>query len=292
MAKLVIDLQQDALNNSVPVESLLRKALAVSVKTGSTEIQDWINHELNGYDPNKGDIPKYRHIMGKIKAYNPYQGWIPVIFYDEELRVAASTQINIQSIGEISKLSELDSLRGDVSTELKNELRKQNGVVFDICIFMSQTSMIGILETVRNIILNWALKLEQNGVLGDDMEFSEDEKNKARSVNYTITNNIGEMHNSQIQQLSENSSQLNYIDLLDEIITRSKQILDEADLPKNIKKELLVEVTTLESQRKSPKPKKQIISESLRSIRNIAEGMTGSIIATGILGLISRLGAF
>lgn len=46
--------------------------------------------------------------------------------------------------------------------------------------------------------------------------------------------------------------------------------------------ELSSEIEVLESQIKSPNPKRGIIKEALTSVRNIVEGTTGSLFAAGI----------
>lgn len=51
------------------------------------------------------------------------------------------------------------------------------------------------MESVRTVVLEWALKLEEQGILGVDMGFTEREKQVAPSVVF----NIGRMENSQIQ---------------------------------------------------------------------------------------------
>lgn len=287
MSSIVIELQQDALDKSIPVEDLLRKALVVSKKLGISEIEEWINSELNGYDQTS-KIPKYREIRGIIKAFNPYQGWIPVQFETEEDSVLASTQLNRNSIGEISNLSEGKNLQAEISPELKKALWDSNGVKFDIKLFISPTSMVGILERVRNDILEWALELEKNGIVGNDFSFTKSEQQKATVNSYSIVNNIGIMNHSAVQQLSHGAHQELKVADIEELISLAKNLIAEGKLSKDQAAELQSEIITIEAQKKSPKPKKQIIIESMKTIRNIAEGATGSIVATGLLNTISQ----
>ncbi len=288
MSKLVLDLQRDALNRSVSVEDLLRKALAVSVKIGYLEVQEWLNNELNGYSDIK-KVPQYRKITGIMKAFNPMQGWIPVSFESDDFRLEATTQANMQTIGEISKLAEQKTLRGDIPSEFKREMCKQNGVDFDIQLFVSPTSMVGILEAVRNTVLKWALDLEKEGILGEDMSFTCDELKKAESNKYTIINNIGVMNNSQIQQLSDGVQQNIPIERLEEVVRLAKGLLEEGELGHAIGEELSTEIATIEVQKKSHKPKGLIIRESLKTIRTIAEGIAGSVIAAELIAVIQTI---
>ena len=68
---IVIELQREALDENISIESLMRKAYLVAKKLGLKEFEKWINQEQNGYDE---QIPEYRNIVGEIKAWNPYHG--------------------------------------------------------------------------------------------------------------------------------------------------------------------------------------------------------------------------
>lgn len=53
--------------------------------------------------------------------------------------------------------------------------------------FVSKSEMYRIMSTVRNKILDWAILLEENGILGEGMTFTEKEKEIA--VNTQVINN-------------------------------------------------------------------------------------------------------
>lgn len=85
MTSVVVDLQTEAMSRSVPISDLLRKALVVARKLRVDDFREWIELELSGYGTS-GDIPDYRETTGQVKAWNPYNGWIPVHFPDAETR--------------------------------------------------------------------------------------------------------------------------------------------------------------------------------------------------------------
>jgi len=63
-----------------------------------------------------------------------------------------------------------------------------------------EEEIVGIIETVKTIILNWALKLEEDGILGQGMTFSSKEQEKATSSPAShVTNFYGPVGQSQIQ---------------------------------------------------------------------------------------------
>jgi hypothetical protein len=56
-------------------------------------------------------------------------------------------------------------------------------------VMVSSAAVLGIIDTVRNRVLDWALELEKCGITGSDTNFSADEKAKAQQPN--IIMNIG-----------------------------------------------------------------------------------------------------
>ncbi|NUM77464.1 hypothetical protein HUU40_24145, partial [candidate division KSB1 bacterium] len=175
MSSLVLELQQDALDSSVSVSDLLRKAFVVAKKLAIQEFYDWIDLELNGYtDVNK--IPPYRIITGKIVSWNPYYGWIPVRNnpqIDEMLSQRAITQ----SIGEIDKLiNNGSSFEVPFDKEIELLIMRGSNIQLKPTLKIDITQLHKILEGVRNIVLKWSLRLESDGILGRGLSFSKKEK--------------------------------------------------------------------------------------------------------------------
>ena len=118
----------------------------------------------------------------------------------------------------------------------------------------------------------------------------------ASVVNYI---NVGTMTNSNIAQAGDGATQTLTItpeikkDLQD-LITSLKEIVNNQELKQGQSDELQSDISTIESQMNSPKPKKGIISESLSSAKNILESAStiaitaAPIVAqiTSILGMI------
>lgn len=105
---------------------------------------------------------------------------------------------------------------------------------------------------------------------------------------------IENMTNSAIQQGASNSNQSiifsenNKRDLIT-VIEELSKIKDKLFSDKDQTDELEAELNTLQSQVESPKPKKIIISESLKTIRNLIEGVAGNMIAPSVIELINGL---
>lgn len=295
MPGLILELQADALDPHARTSDLLRKALVISKKLGINEIERWITNELNGYTERE-EIPAYRKIRGEVKVWNPYHGWQPLNFGDPEHGEALSSRTIGQPISELDELREGGkdaSLHVPFSQKITNALMRNMEVSLQPSLHVPHTEIVGILDTVRNNLLQWALELEQKGVIGEGMTFSKEEKSAATQVTYQITNNIGSMSHSQLQQHSSGSSQvinaaLN-LEALTELIRLLKSAKSTLPLESSIRAEYVAEIQTLVSQASSPKPKTTILAESLKSIRTILEGAAGNVLASD---LAQKIGAF
>jgi hypothetical protein len=287
MSGLVLELQSDALKRNIAVSDLLRKALVVSKKLGVTHIQEWLNNELNGYGP-ESVIPPYREIRGQMKVFNPYHGWQPLNFEDVEMAEKLCISPIMQPIGELDALTVGGSghLQVPFRQDIVNALIAQMSFPLQPSLHIPQSEVIGLLDAVRNIILDFSLQLEQEGILGEGMSFSKEERQTASQITYNVTNNIGSMQHSQIQQHSSGTQTLksgNDLQIIGDFIEKLRLSIDNLGFEQDLKEELLSEMITVESQTKSPRPKQPIITESLKTIRNILEGASGSIIASGLL---------
>jgi len=290
MSSLVLELQSDACTSDVRVSDLLRKALVVSKKLSVSDIEAWIQHELGGYPPGS-TVPDYREVHGVVKARNPYHGWIPINFQDAKFAEALSSRFISQSVREIDSLvenkTESSFLQINFPQDIVNTLMRMMEVPLQPALHISHTQAEKILDAVRNNVLQWALELEQRGVLGEGMTFSKEERMAASKVTYQITNNIGSMNNSQLQQHSPNAvqSQTSGLDVakLSELLVLLRQHASELDLSPCQRNELKSELSTLEAPANAPKPPKDIGREALASARTIFEGFAGNMLASQAL---------
>lgn len=188
MKGIVIELEKEALNEKASVESLLRKAYLVARKLKLEEFEEWINNEQNGY---KGNAPDYRMINGEYKAWNPYRGWIPVILSPKLGEFASRILLN-QSVSALREIytSHENSIQFTLNTKM-NALLNQSTDGFETRFVFetSRSEIYRILSTVRNKILERALFLEENEIIGEGMTFTDEEKKKAQEIkiinNYT-----------------------------------------------------------------------------------------------------------
>ena len=100
--------------------------------------------------------------------------------------------------------------------------------------------------------------------------------------------NVQNMVGSQIQQGTTGSTQtgdfsIEAVQAVRDFVDGLKAQLPQLNLEPERDAEVRADIATVEAQLVSPKPKKGIIRESFSSVRNVLEGMTGSVAATGLL---------
>lgn len=105
--------------------------------------------------------------------------------------------------------------------------------------------------------------------------------------------NIGNMTNSQIQQGTTASTQsfkqaLASMDSIRDELEKLKSAVANLNLDDETKLEVEAQIATVEAQLKSKRPIRVIIEESAKSLRNLLEGTTASLIASGILSMITQ----
>lgn len=210
---IVIELQKQAIDTKSDVVSLLRKAYLVARKLDIKDFSEWINNELNGYtDYDK--IPDYREIRGQVKAWNPYHGWIPVIISQSESEDILCTRKVFDSIPSLDnsiRSSDSQILKYSFDGDTLAMLCRATGRNANYELHFSKSAIVNIIEQVKNNILDWALLLEENGIRGENLQFSVEEKETVKNVpqiiNY-VNNFYGDVKDSQIQEGTKQSSQI------------------------------------------------------------------------------------
>jgi len=284
----VLELQRECLAPGVSVADLLRKALVVARKLGVKDLQSWIENELNGYDATI-KVPSYRITSGELKAWDAYHGaWIPYIVRDPKSAELISKCEMRQSASELEDFARetIGGRAGIVAPFSPYQLQildPDDG--YTPSRHLGRSAIVGIIDAIRNTILQWTLKLEEDGIVGGGMTFTPTEKATAAQAHYTINYNAP-VGTSQIQQSSPGASQtVSMVDLtaLREVLTELKGQITELKLCSQDADQLRAEVQGIESQLASPKPNQIVIRELLASITNIVEGCAGSMLASGIL---------
>lgn len=279
MPALVPELVNMASDPAVSTGDLLRRTLVVARRLAVPELVDWITSELNGYKDH--EIPDYRIIRGQIMVMNPVRGLIPFIVPNAEAFELLSRHSEMQSIPELEELARSDGeLVRYFSPEMALRIMRGMPLPMRPQLCFSAVQVKGIVEKVRNRILEWALGLEGRGVLGEGMTFTQKEKQTVQEQYY----HFGNVSGSQIQISSNGSTQTQAnttgtdLEALRSLVEALCAALDRGTVQGDAADELRAELATLKAQAASPKPKWEIIKATARTIKTVAEGAAGNIL--------------
>ncbi len=177
---MILDLQKRAMDSNTKVSDLLINAYVVARKLNLKEFEEIINLELNGYNGSMDKLPRYREIRGPLMVSRaPFSGYIPFHIKEPEINDLLSTARVSKPISELEDYydSPHDFIVVKLPPEQINFLLKHGdtrGLIPDIHIQKPQIK--NILESVRKIIIEWTLQLENDGIKGEEMSFSPEEK--------------------------------------------------------------------------------------------------------------------
>jgi len=205
---IIIELQELASDKSNDLTDLLRKSLIVATKLKIENFKIWIRNELYGYSDND-NVPPYREIRTDLKLFNPYEGLIPFIIGNSEIEDAVK---NVKLSDQVENLINLinDADTGFVHYKTEDSMQRifldmQPNTNFTAVRRIGVNQIVAIIDTVRSTILEWALELEQEGILGEGISFSQEEKQIAMSnSNINIKQFQGVLGNVSDSNLNQN----------------------------------------------------------------------------------------
>ena len=278
--------------------NVLRKAHLIAAKLGLKEFDEWIGNELNGYSSEKV-CPKYRKIYAHLKVLSPCYGWKHTMIINHELEEKVSSLCITQSTSEIitlvrkAKNSIILSCSGAESNALNNMFGTGKSMLFSYHVPVAAVA--DIIEKVKNTLLEWTLKLEKEGIVGENMIFSDSEKEQAKSVPQTVNNyygntNIvhGSMEHSQIVAGNENNLSISVGELNTDLDKIAEKIRNESGMsPENIETalELLADIRSKIDSGKKP----GIIKSALVGLKDFLITAGGGLAANLLSQLIDKL---
>jgi hypothetical protein len=221
MSSAVQTLQMDIAEGKKSVTQLLRQTKLIAAKLNLTDVEEWVDLELNGYPIGK-ERPAYREVIAeKLYIFNPYKGWLYAGNVNEVTRIH-------QPIAEIEILSKEEeiSYTPHENFPITNSLGLTSATNWPQRAMLNPLQIKGIVEAVRNELLKWAIQLEKRGIKGEDMNFDEKEKHAAASQIFnigTVLGTVGNVSHSPVT-IYDNKT--------------INQILFESNMPKQDKREL------------------------------------------------------
>jgi len=130
---MVTDIIEALTDNSQSLVGPLLKVKVLAARIKNTELLNWVSKELNGYEIEDEDLPKYR--IGKASAIGDlYQGWnesigvtLPVVIFGDKL---AKALIQMRFYEGVNALEEV------ASGKFGDTMAKSYGA--DFCAFLTE----------------------------------------------------------------------------------------------------------------------------------------------------------
>ncbi|OWV19272.1 hypothetical protein [Fibrobacter sp. UWB3] len=185
MAKMVLDLQQACLDEKVSCYYLLLRAYAIAEKLSIKDMAEFCSNEMTGYkSDDTTQLPLYRQIIIYTEAFDVnLQRWVPISLSSEN---PINKRNVIEPITEIEKLSlsKTETLEIRPTAEVQQIIFETTNMpkAMDIHHIVSIAQLASIPQIVRKLVLDWALKLEKEGILGDNLKFSSEEQSKVKDI--------------------------------------------------------------------------------------------------------------
>jgi hypothetical protein len=286
---IVLELQHDCLDSSVPVSAILRKAKAIASKLDLDELVGWFDEELNGYSCSADELPAHRKGIGVPKFRNPYHGWCPILTGDDWFGNAVSTAYLFQPISQLESLaagSKSDMLLMQYPPAIAAVIHEQLPTPMECALHFPKDQVRSGLDYVRNKVLDWTLALEKKGITGEGFTFDKKEKEEAVAVtNHIYGSNIGVLGSvagdASVSELSiaSNSVDFDEIQKLLDQINQSKGALPAATA--SALEGPLIELEAGASEENASK-----VKAAFAAMVPILQGAGGNIVAAGILGAL------
>ena len=192
---LLDEISSDLVNESADLSNTLRKAKMLARAIGLPEFREWVNFELNGYS-DKDAVPSYR----QFRATNfgtfagPFQTQIknfvlPTFNLPPEVKQFAENLIFFEGIGELEALvaqgikSHQIKWRQEMILLAQQSLKLENGMLLvDAHQPVPSHLILGILDQVKNKLLDFVLDLQESDVTSEDIINHTVEPEIARNV--------------------------------------------------------------------------------------------------------------
>jgi hypothetical protein len=203
---LLDDIIELATDDKQPITVLLRKCLILASQLKNERLKAWANKELNGYtDNDDAQLPEYRITPAQAVGFfnGPFGAqWNnmpipPAVLEDKHKEFATEVRLT-QAISAYEDLVRSAKLKGTITmnwpTNLvlyyQQKIPNSKGMILNQAYQeIPKPSLVEMLDTVRNRVLNMALEIKSE--IGEtDADFKQITPQNAKKVDQTVVNNI------------------------------------------------------------------------------------------------------
>ena len=180
---LLEEIRSDLVNESASLSNTLRKAKILANAIGLPEFREWVEYELNGYEGvGLENVPKYRHFKPTNFGtfFGPLQSMtknlvLPTIGLPDYLREFAENQYFLHGVGELEALKSNSGLKQKWPQEMVMLAREHialsgNMVLVDAQQPIPSHLIAGILDQIKNKLLDFVLGLQESNITSEDLE--------------------------------------------------------------------------------------------------------------------------
>jgi AbiTii len=148
-----------------PASHLLRNALVVAKRIDDREFEEFIIKESKGYE--RGTLPEHRKLQGSVMVAPPYGGYqeVEVDDLDANSLRKVSTAYVVEPVSVLEKALNFEGEDGYFTAEFSPE---NEGVLHPLqnkqvryVIVIDNSRVKGLLDDVRTIVLDWAIKQQR-----------------------------------------------------------------------------------------------------------------------------------
>jgi hypothetical protein len=290
-AGLVEEIQKAAIDPNAAVSTLLRQVKLAAFRLKLDTVEYWVEAELNGYS-NGAELPAYRKVEGSAVVQTLHEGWQPLVLEkDTEFLRTASIRDSVASIETLLANRKNGTLVKRYPVGIIANISKANDAqITQGGCSIQRSSFVSILDSVRNLVLDWAIKLERAGVTGDGLSFSVQEQQQARETQSVInvgminsmTGNLGiGITSGDITNAPLSIDQVK--NLISQVKSHAKTLTSEGvDGPA-----LTAALQAIEKQLSSEHP--TLLRNALGELEKVVVKASGSLIAHGVLAILHQI---
>ncbi len=203
---LLAEIRADLVNQDASISNTLRKAKILASSLKLDEFKDWIKHELEGY-PGPDQLPDYRRStptnLGTFTG--PFQGKvtnmvIPTYNLEKPVKEFAENLYFFDGVGELEGMLKAkgDSMQRRWPQEFiilsRDKLTLSGGyTLVDATQPIGKHIIEGILDNVKNKLLDFILALEESNIPIDEKEIKPENRDQIRNmfnINVYGNNNV------------------------------------------------------------------------------------------------------
>ncbi|MDO2645474.1 abortive phage resistance protein [Enterobacter hormaechei] len=195
----VIQLRQMIHADSYGMSSILMQSIIIARKIGDKEFGDWLEYEYRGY-PSKAltpvyrlfDLPHYAQLHdGSWQPMNLDRTFLKDILEHDNFNLFKMCAVQ-NPIADIERMASSDEpITAFLSEKQKQFFSNLFGNFKNYAQFPHRSHMVKIILDVKMMILNWALELEEKGVLCENLSITQQQR---EIMTVTVNNNTNNFH--------------------------------------------------------------------------------------------------